>query len=58
MTATEIAAHVANAKQQGFTPTQTRMQLAMRGVKNEQIAAAVPSATEWLIDGNTGKAIA
>ena len=49
MTANEITTHVVNAKQQGFTPTQTRMQLAMLGATNEQIKAAVPSPTEWMV---------
>ena len=57
MTTAEITSHVSNAKQQGFTPTQTRMQLAMRGITNEQIIVSVPSATEWMIDGRTGKVI-
>ena len=32
-----------------FSPTQTRMQLAMKGATNEQIKVAIPSATEWMI---------
>ena len=49
MTATEISNYVASAKQQGFTPTQVRMQLAMRGANNASIQQAIPSATMWMV---------
>ena len=57
MTANQITTHAATTKRLGYTPTQTRMQLAMMGASNAQIMAAVPSATEWMVDGRTGKAI-
>ena len=57
MTEQQIAEYVEQGKTDGFSPMQVKMQLALMGLKNDQVNSAIPAERMWRIDGRTGKAI-